>query len=107
VRVLIDESPPRQLARELSPIDVATVTSQGWSGLTNGKLLAEARSAGFSALVTADRNLEFQQNIAQAGIGLIVTVARSNRMSDLRPLIPGIRDAVSRIQAGQVIHVGD
>jgi hypothetical protein len=36
----------------------------GWLGTVNGELLQRAEAAGFEAFVTADRNLEFQQNLS-------------------------------------------
>lgn len=47
MRVLLDESLPRQLARELPGYDVRTVVQQRWTGLKNGELLRRAKSQGF------------------------------------------------------------
>jgi predicted nuclease of predicted toxin-antitoxin system len=59
MRVLLDENLPLDLARDLSGHDVQTVVGLGWEGVKNGELLR--RAAGHSdALVTMDRNLEFQ-----------------------------------------------
>ena len=58
MRVLLDESLPRQLAREITGHDVRTVVQQRWTGSKNGWLLRTAREAGFDVLVTADQSLE-------------------------------------------------
>lgn len=42
MRILLDESLPRRLIRELSGHAVSTVTDNGWSGLENGELLRTA-----------------------------------------------------------------
>ena len=42
-----------------------TVQRQSWAGLKNGQLLDAAEAAGFTVLVTGDRNLQFQQNLAK------------------------------------------
>jgi len=42
--------------------DVRTVVQSGWSSLSNGELLRKAATE-FDALVTADQNIEFQQNL--------------------------------------------
>jgi hypothetical protein len=60
--VLLDEQLPHQLAREINGHQVSTVKQRGWAGLKNGELLRVAADAGFEVLVTADRNLQFQQN---------------------------------------------
>lgn len=62
--------------------------------------------AGFTTLVTVDRNLQFQQNIAASGVAVIVLHARSNRLTDLRPLIADLRPAIAKVRVGQIIHVG-
>lgn len=56
--VLLDESVPRQLARAMAEHEVRTVAQMGWSSTENGELLRLAATAGFGALITADRNLE-------------------------------------------------
>ena len=63
MRVLLDEQLPRHLAREIGGHDVSTVQQRGWAGLKNGELLRVAADAGFEVLVTADRNLQFSENL--------------------------------------------
>jgi hypothetical protein len=106
VRILIDESLPRELAGELDLPAVTRVAEAGWSGLTNGALLRRAETAGFDVFLTADQNLPYQQNVAASGLAVIVLKARRNRIEDLRPLIPGIRQALRLISPGQVIRLG-
>ena len=105
MRVLLDESLPRDLVAHLPGIDVATVQDQGWAGMQNGALLQAAREAGFTALLTADRNVEHQQNVARSGLALIVLRARSNRLPDLLPLVPRLLAVLPGARIGQVAHV--
>jgi len=86
--VLLDEQLPRHLAREVGGHNVSTVQQRGWAGLKNGELLRVAADAGFEVLVTADRNLQFQQNLSLAQLGIVLFVAPSNALEDLRPLVP-------------------
>jgi predicted nuclease of predicted toxin-antitoxin system len=72
VRVLLDEQLPRQLAPLLNGHDVRTVQQQAWAGLKNGQLLDAAEAAGFTVLVTGDRNLQFQQNLGKRQMGVVV-----------------------------------
>jgi hypothetical protein len=44
----------------------------GWSALSNGLLLTAAEAAGFDILITADRNLSYQQNLAARRIAIVV-----------------------------------
>jgi len=105
VRVLVDEQLPRQLARELVGHEVRTVQQQGWAGLGNGELLRRATEAGFEVFVTADQNLEFQQNLERSSLRVIVLVAPSNALEDLLPLVPSILRSIPDTRAGQVQRV--
>ena len=106
MRVLLDECVPRPLGRELPEHEVSTVQELGWSGTKNGALLRRAAKAGFDVLVTTDQNLEHQQNLKAAGVPLIVLVASSNKLRALLPLVPELRQALTSIHQGQLVHVG-
>jgi predicted nuclease of predicted toxin-antitoxin system len=56
MRILLDESLPRRLARELHGHEVKTVAEMRWSGVDNGELLRRAAEQ-FDFFVTADQNL--------------------------------------------------
>jgi predicted nuclease of predicted toxin-antitoxin system len=105
MRVLLDEQLPRHLAREIAGPDVSTVQQRGWAGLKNGDLLRVAADAGFQILVTADRNLQFQQNLAQSQLGIILLVAPSNALEDLLPLVPNLCSAIPKSRPGQLLRV--
>jgi hypothetical protein len=104
-RVLLDESVPHDLAAHLPGFAVETVQARGWAGMKNGALLRAARMAGFEVLVTVDRQMEFQQNIPQSGLALVVLVAPSTRVRDLLPLVPALTNALPGAQAGTVTHL--
>jgi rRNA-processing protein FCF1 len=63
-------------------------------GKKNGQLLRLMNQEGFAVLLTTDQNLRYEQNLEQAGVTVIVLVARSNRLPDLVPLIPDVRNAL-------------
>ena len=50
---------------------------------------------GFEALLTVNRNLEFQQNLRASGIGVVLVIARTNRLKELRPLVPAMLAAIA------------
>ena len=106
MRVLLDECTPRRLKREFGELDVSHVADLGWQGRRNGRLLASMRESGFEVLVTVDRNLQFQQNLPEAGIAVIVLCATTNRAADLRLLIPEVRELLGMVRPGNVYHVG-
>ena len=105
-RILLDECVPRRFRRELRDLPVSHVRDENWTGQRNGALLRLMREAGFAILITVDRNLAYQQNVAAAGIAVIVLHARGNRTADLIPLVPALRDVVATAMPGQVIRVG-
>jgi predicted nuclease of predicted toxin-antitoxin system len=105
VRLLLDEHLPVDLATELTGHEVDTVVGLGWQGITNGELLRRA-SGRFDALVTMDRNIEFQQNLAVLPFGIILLSATSNRMAHLQPLVPAILTAIQDIAPGTVQRIG-
>ena len=78
MRVLLDESLPRRLARLLPEHDVRTVAAMGWTGIQNGELLRLAVGS-FDAFLTADQNLEHQQNLDTLPIAVVVLTAPTNR----------------------------
>lgn len=105
MRILLDECVPRRLRRDLPGHDVRTVAEMGWSGKKNGELLRSMAADGFDVLVTVDQNLQHQQNLRAAGIGVVVLIAASNRWADLKPLMPAAEVALGSIQAGDVVEI--
>lgn len=104
--VLVDESLPRRLAGALADHETRTVGQMGWLGRTNGDLLRSADAAGFSAFITADRSLEYQQNIPRFSLGVIVLLLPKTAPELILPLAPQIMQALERIEPGRVIHIG-
>jgi hypothetical protein len=90
VKVLFDQGTPKPLRRLLSGHEIETAYERGWSTLTNGELIAQAEGAGFEVLVTTDRQLRYQQNLAQRRLAIVVLSTTQ---------LPRIRAAASRIQA--------
>jgi hypothetical protein len=104
MRVVLDECIPRKAKHCLSGFLVSTVPEQGWAGLTNGKLLA-AITGHFDFFVTVDRNLQFQQRIANLPFGIIIVAARSNRFEHLRPHIEQIPPLLVSSNLGKILSV--
>ncbi|HEV8661181.1 MAG TPA: hypothetical protein VGS96_21465 [Thermoanaerobaculia bacterium] len=105
MRILLDESVPRDLAADFAAHDVSTVRKERWIGLRNGVLLRAAAAAGFDVLITMDRSLPYQQNLRAIGIAVVVITRVRNHMRELRPLIPQIENALVLIRPGDVFEV--
>ena len=105
MKVLVDECVDWRLAREIVGHEVKTARQMGWSTIKNGELLALA-AKDFDVFVTVDRNLSFQKNLPAFEIAVIVLRARSNRLADLRPLLPGLLATLPDARRGAVAYVG-
>lgn len=70
--LLFDHSTPAPLSSYPVGHIVIEARTRGWDRLSNGDLLAEAERAGFEVLVTADKNMRYQQNLKERTIALVV-----------------------------------
>ena len=105
MRILLDESLPHDLAALIPGHEVSTVRDEGWTSVKNGKLLALAATR-FDVFITADRNLEFQQNLAKLPVAVVVLLARKNRVQDLEPLLPELGALLNHLPARALRKVG-
>lgn len=106
MRVLLDEHLPRKLARELTGHDVRGVREMGWGSLKNGELLRQAASSGFRALITMDKRIPDQQNLARIGLAIVIIQAANSQLANLRPLVPEMLRTLETIQSGEYRVVG-
>ena len=104
--LLLDECVPRPLKRDLVGHDVRHVVDMGWSSKRNGELLRLMVTSRFEALLTVDQNLSFQQNLRASNIGVVLVLAKTNRIKELRPLVPQMLEALSHVKAGELVRVG-
>lgn len=100
MKILLDECIDRKLAREFVGYEVKTVPQMGWARIKNGQLLTLAELE-FDVSITVDRNLLFQQNLSQFDIAVIVLQALSNRLTDLKPLVPQVLTILATVAKGQ------
>ena len=106
MRLLLDECIDRRFARELEVEHlVRTVPQMGWATKKNGELLTLAK-AEFDVFITVDRNLSFQQNISGFNIAVLILRAPSNRLADLRPLVPIILSILPTLTKGKAESIG-
>lgn len=96
MRILLDERVPHRLGSLLAGHECVTVQKSGWAGVSNGKLLALAATK-FDAFLTTDQNIEFQQNLSALPIAILVVVAKSNRMTDIEPLVSRILQELNHL----------
>ena len=104
MKLLLDECTPKRLRLDFSGHTVHTVEEAGLKGLKNGALLQIA-SSSFDVLITVDQNIPFQQHLPNLTIAIVILVARSNRYSELRMLIPKVEETLRSIKPGDVVRV--
>jgi len=86
MRILFGQGTPVPLKHALREHEVRTAYEMGWSSLDNGSLL-EAAEKAFALLVTIDRNVRYQQNMA--GRQLAILGLPPNRLDAIRVFASG------------------
>ena len=87
------------VSREFTGYDIKTVPHQGWVGIKNGQLLGLA-SQEFDIFITVDKNLPFEQNLPQFNLAIIILQSQSNRLADLKPLVPKVLEVLATVTKG-------
>jgi len=98
LKVLFDQNAPRPLARFLVHHVVVRAAELDWSELRNGDLLVAAENAGFEVLVTADRNLSYQQNLKDRRLAIVVLP--SGQWPEIEPHLPEVIAAIDDSKSG-------
>lgn len=73
----------------------------GWSDLDDGPLL-DAMAGQFDVLITVDKSLPKQQRLSNRPFAVVVLRVRTNRLTDLLPLVPALQEAIEKLVPGQV-----
>lgn len=97
-RILLDEGVPIGVRSLIIGFSVEAVHEIGWSGLTNGVLIAAAEEAGFEVMITADQNIRYQQNLTGRKLALVVLT--TNHWDTIRANGQDILPAVEAAKAG-------
>jgi len=100
VKILFDQGTPVPLRFALSNHSVITAFEKGWSALSNGDLSREAEKE-FDLLITTDKNLEHQQNLARRKIAILVLPTTS--WPKIQPHQDKVATAVDNIKPGTYV----
>ena len=101
--IIFDQATPVPIRPYLEGHTVRTAAQQGWDKLRNGDLLTAAEKAGFDILLTTDKNIRFQQNLA--GRKITVVVLGQQQWPRLRPHIQRVIEAVNAATPGSFAEV--
>jgi len=75
-----------------------SVQAEGWSGIRNSELLSRAESK-FDLLITADQNIQYQQNLTSSTIAILELSTNDLRRN--QAAVQMIQQAIDDIRSGQ------
>ena len=105
MRILLDECVTKRLKAHLTSHEVATVTEKGWSGLKNGKLMANASAGGFDILLTIDKNLQHQQSVGKFPLIVAILNSPSSKLEILITFLPAFEQQLPAFAKGNAYLV--
>lgn len=94
MRILLDNCVDRRLAGEIRGYEVRSTADEGWGSLGNGELLRTA-AARFDVMVTIDKNLKHQQNLARLPLPVVELDAARSHVDELRRFLPFLPAALA------------
>jgi predicted nuclease of predicted toxin-antitoxin system len=103
MRVLFDHNVPAPLRHWLTGHQVETAYERGWAELTSGDLLVSAEKAGFDVLITTDKGIRHQQNLA--GRRLALVLISTNDWTQIRHWKSIVVGAISDNPPGSFVEV--
>ena len=103
MKVLFDQGTPEPLRKNLQEHPIDTLAEKGWATKDNGELLDLAQYEGYSVLVTTDQNIQYQQNLQNRQIGIVVLLSRNWNMVRLH--LEDIKRAIEAVRPGSIITV--
>lgn len=74
---------------------VSNVYDMGWRGLKDKEILERSENHPFDVLITADKNIPYEQNLANRAIRIVVLDSSSTRSDHLVPLMRKISTTIS------------
>lgn len=104
MKLLLDECAPKRLKNDFPGHEIRTVENVGLKGLKNGELL-RAAAEQFDVLITVDRRMQFQQNLIQFNLALIILIAKPCRYAQLKLLTPKTLEYLKSIKAGEIVII--
>jgi hypothetical protein len=103
MRILFDQATPLPIRAYLEHHEVRTASQQGWSTLKNGDLLNAAEAAGFDVFLTTDKNLRYQQSLADRRIAVVI-IGRQ-QWPQLQPHVQRVVDGIDAAAVGSYLEI--
>jgi predicted nuclease of predicted toxin-antitoxin system len=106
MKILLDENLPHDLRHLLVGHGVYTVAYMKWSSLENGELMKAAATDGFDVMLTVDSGVQYQQYLPLLPLAVLIISARTNKLDDIRGLVPDILTELNRLKPRTITRVG-
>jgi len=104
MRVFVDACVDPRVVEILVGHETKTAFDLGWQNLKDHVLLPKV-AAEFDVLLTADRGFEFEHNIHELTIGIVILHVVRNKLADYRAIAPQLLTGLAAVKAGEVLHV--
>ncbi|HEY3440300.1 MAG TPA: hypothetical protein VGK29_06095 [Paludibaculum sp.] len=105
MKILLDECVDQRLRLLFAEHECQTAAYAKLADLKNGALLTAAEAADFEILITTDQEIPYQQNLDGRRISILILCAPTNRLADLKLLVPAALGRLNLIEPGQVIRL--
>ena len=86
MKLLLDENLPKRLKNDFPLHEIFTVREKMWNGKKNDELMKLMIDENFDALLTFDKNIQYQQNFKKYPICIFVLSAKNNSYLELTSL---------------------
>ena len=104
MRIFVDACIDPRVVEVLGGHDARTAFDLGWQNLKDHVLLGRSGTQ-FDVLLTADRGFEYEHNLRELSIGIVIVHVGRNKLADYRAIASRILAAVGEVTPGSVVHV--
>lgn len=105
MKVLLDQNVNSRFALLLPDHEVISAYKMGWAELKNGDLISSAEAFEFDAIITADKNLQYQQNITGRRISILILKSRYLTWPHISPLGPKVSAVLQDLTPGLFLTI--
>lgn len=103
MKILFDHNTPAPLRNYLPEHSVDTAVENGWDELVNSALLDRAENNAYDVMITGDKSMPDQQNLATRHLGFIILP--TNNWNYVRYVVNAIRVELATIRPGDVVYI--
>jgi len=105
MKILLDECVTKKLKKHFSLHQVFTVANMNWLGMKNGNLMRNAINEGFDIILTIDKNLQFQNNMIEYNISIVIFHCENSKIETLIQFIPEFENQLTSFEKGKVYKI--